>query len=229
MKTLTFGNVELIDYSCYFDGSDSFRIPEKDIETFSVEGMNGDLSIDHGRYMNQEIPVDCFITKDFRKNYIALINRLSALEGYQRLMSDEEPDVYRLAMFNESISPDVLQADRGMFTLSFNCKPQKYLLSGEQPIEVSSTATLINPTEMPAKPLLICDGTGDITINDTTITLSANTSEVYIDCDIQDAWEGTINRNPDISLTNGFPVLGKENTVSVSGMTVQIIPRWWRL
>lgn len=228
--TITFNGKSFYDFGTYYDGSKLYGTPQKEVEFFAIPGRSGDLSVESGRYSNIVREINCFIREDFKKNYPALLNYLYSQNEYGRLQTSTEPDVFMLAQFVEAIEPETgAFLKYGSFALKFNCKPQKYLLSGEQPIEVSSTATLINPTEMPAKPLLICVGTGDITINDTTITLSANTSEVYIDCDIQDAWEGTINRNPDISLTNGFPVLGKENTVSVSGMTVQIIPRWWRL
>lgn len=228
-QTLTYDGVELIDYACFFDGSDSFRIPEKMVDTYEIPGRNGDLSVSQERYSNIDISYYCFIRENFRKNYIELVNRLSSAKGYARLESSEEPDVYRLAMFNNDIQPDLYQGDQGMFYLRFNCKPQKYLKSGEIPVTIDSSTTLINPTRMPARPLILCSGTGDITINDTTITLDANTSVTYIDCDLQDAYEGTINRNPNISLTNGFPKLEEVNEISVSGMTVQLIPRWWRL
>ena len=83
---------------------------------------------------------------------------------------------------------------------------------------------------MPSKPLIEVSGTGTITINDSILQLSQNTSITYIDCDLQDAYEGTINRNPNLTITNGFPILKSgNNSVSVSGCTINLIPRWWKL
>ena len=83
---------------------------------------------------------------------------------------------------------------------------------------------------MDAKPLIEVSGTGTITINDSVLTLDTNTGITTIDCDMQDAYEGTINRNGNLTVVNGFPVLNSgENEVSVSGCTINLIPRWWRL
>lgn len=111
-----------------------------------------------------------------------------------------------------------------------NCKPQKWLKSGLDGISVSGSSTITNPTLIDAKPLLEVTGTGTITINDSELTLSTNTSTTIIDCELQDAYEGTINRNPDLVVVGGFPVLKSgDNSVSVSGCSINVIPRWWRL
>ena len=229
-KTLTFDGINLLDYSCWFDGSDSFRIPEKQYEFFEVVGRNGDLAISHDRYSNIDISFNCFINKEFRKNFIALINDLSAVNGYGRLETSDEPDVFRMGMFVSDVQPSLWQADQGSFHLTFNCKPQKWLKSGESAVTINSSTTLINPCRMPSKPLIEVVGTGSITINSSTLTLATNTGTTMIDCDLEDAYEGTINRNPDLTVTGGFPVLVSENEVSYSGFTsVKIYPRWWRL
>lgn len=228
---LTFENVELSNYQCFYDGSQVFRKPEKMIEKYSVVGKNGDLIISQDRYSNIVIPFDCHIRENFNENYHALINYLSSVEGYGRLETTEELDIYRLATFYGSIEPEMWQRnERGTFTLEFDCKPQKYLKSGEYPININGSQVVFNPTKMIAKPLIAVTGTGKITINDTVLTLSTNTGTTYIDCDIQDAYEGTINRNGNLTLSNGFPTLkAGSNTVSVSGCSILLYPRWWRI
>ena len=136
-----------------------------------------------------------------------------------------------MASFESQIEPSMWQFnDRGTFTLNFNFKPQKWLKMGENAIEINNTKSLINPTNFNAFPLIEVVGTGSITINSSVLTLSANTSTTFIDCEIQDAYEGNINRNGDLAIVGGFPVLTQENTITVSGFTsCKIYPRWWRL
>lgn len=230
IKTLTFGNVSLSDYSCFYDGSQMWKKPQRNFDMFNVPGKNGDLAIDMGNYSNITRSFNCFINKDFSRNYSSLIDALTEVQGYQRFECSEEPDVFMYALFNDQTEPDMWQFNtKGTFTLNFDFKPQKWLKMGENAIDVTNL-TLINPTHQLALPLLECVGTGSITINDSVLTLANNTTTTFIDCEIQDCYEGNINRNGDLTIVNGFPVLTDSNTISMSGFTsVKLYPRWWRL
>lgn len=228
---MVFNGVNLIDYGTHSDDSQFFTTPAKEVEFFSIPGRNGDLSISKDKYSNLTKNVKCFIREDFKKNYSALMDYLYSVEGYGRIEYDAEPDIFMQGQFVDAIEPQTgAFLHYGSFTLTFNCKPEKWYKSGEVPVVINDTTTLINPSRQQAKPLIECVGTGSIIINDSEITLDANTSVVYIDCDLEDAYEGTINRNPNISLINGFPKLVEENTISMTGFTsVKLYPRWWRI
>ena len=54
--------------------------------------------------------------------------------------------------------------------------------------------------------------------------------ELTIDCDSQNAYSGTINKNSTIKVSGGFPVMEVgETTITYSGgiTAAQITPRWW--
>lgn len=232
MKTLTFGDISLIDYGCWYDGSNYWNKPEKMVDTFSVPGRNGDLSVDTESYSNIERSFNCHINDNFPSNYKSLIDALHLKSGYQRFECSEDPDVYCMALFSSEINVSPGQLFKwGTFPLNFNFKPQKWLKLGENPILIVSSATLVNPTSMTALPKIEVVGTGSITIGTSVLTLATNTSTTIIDCEMEDAYEGTINRNGDLTITNGFPKLvSGNNTVTVSGFTsCKITPRWWRL
>lgn len=228
---MIFNGVNLIDFQTHSDDSQLFTTPTKEVEFFSIPGRNGDLSISKEKFANLTKSVNCFIREDFVKNYSALMDYLYSVEGYGKIEYDAEPDVYLLGQFVDAIAPQTgAFLKYGSFTLNFNCQPQKWLKSGDIGIPITNTTMMINPSRQVAKPLIECVGTGTITINDSEITLNANTSVVWIDCDLEDAYEGTINRNPNITVTGGFPRLIDENTVSVSGFTsVKLYPRWWKI
>ena len=61
------------------------------------------------------------------------------------------------------VKPAILRA--GEFDLKFNCKPQRFLTSGDVPVSVESGDTLTNPTLFESKPLIECKGYGSIGIN----------------------------------------------------------------
>lgn len=228
---MTFNNKPLSDFNTYYDGSQMFDTPEKDITFYSIPGKNGDLSISNDRFNNVELSVDCFIRENYITNYNNLVNYLYSQEGYGRLEYSQENDIFREGAFVKAIKPDTgAFLKYGSFTLVFNCKPQKWLKSGETAISVSGSSTITNPTLMTAKPLIKVNGIGSITINDSELVLDTNTGITYIDCELEDAYEGTINRNPNLTITNGFPKLyAGDNTIIVEDCTIEIIPRWWRI
>lgn len=234
INTIRFNNNDLTSvYGVSYDGSQLFDTPDKDVTFFPIPGKNGDLSISNDRFNNIEISINCFIRTNFKENYSNLINFLASQEGYGRLETSTEDDIYREAAFVKGIQPDTgAFLKYGQFTLVFNCKPQKWLKSGEawDYVGAGASMTLTNPSNFYAKPLISTTGTGTITIGTSSIQLTANTSTTFIDCEIQDAYEGTINRNGDIVVTNGFPVIGTGDTrVSATGATFGIQPRWWKL
>lgn len=70
------------------------------------------------------------------------------------------PDEYRIALFKGPIDPEVIFLTGGKFTLKFECKPQRYLKSGEQKITFETEGsgnttwfTLYNPTFQNARPI----------------------------------------------------------------------------
>lgn len=229
---ITFNGKPFSDFGVYFDGSKSFDTPEKDVSFYSVVGKNGDLSISNDRFKNVEITFRCFIRDGFKGGYPALMNYLASQEGYGRLETSTEPEVYRMCQLVRSVRPTTGAYNKfGSFDLVFNCKPQKFYKSGEKAIELEANSTINNPSFMPSLPIFEVQGTGTITVGDSVLALSQNTGTTLIDCEIQDAYEGTLNRNGDLTVTNGFPTLKAGTTeVQVSGFTsAYMIPRWWRI
>lgn len=233
-QILTIGGKALSDFHAWYDGSEWWRMPQKEIENLQIPGKNGDLTIDGHRFSNITIPFNCYIHKNFGQNYSNLINYLLSLTGYQRIESNEEPDVFRLGMIKAPIEPEMGQFNfRGQFSIDIDFMPQKWLKVGENRIAVNGSETLVNPTAFDAAPTLYVQGTGDITVNDSTMTLANNTGTTVIDCGAQNVYEGTINRNSDITLTdNAFPVLVPgTNTIEYgTGITsLIVVPNWWKL
>jgi len=234
IQILTIGGKSLMDFNAWYDGSEWWRMPQKEIENLQIPGKNGDLTIDNHRFSNIIIPFNCYIHKNFGQNYSNLINYLMSLTGYQRIESNEEPDVFRLGMIKAPIEPEMGQFNfRGQFSIDIDFMPQKWLKVGENRITVNGSETLVNPTAFNALPTLYVQGTGDITVNGNIMTLANNTGTTVIDCDAQNVYEGTIDRNSDITLTNNsFPSLVPgTNTIEYgTGITsLIVVPNWWKL
>lgn len=234
-----FDSKSLTDFGVYVSGEGTFSSPEREYETVEILGRSGDLHIDKKRYLNVEITYPSFILEDLRKNMADLRGFLLGKAGYRRLEDTYHPDEYRLADFKGPIDvSDVLWLDAGRFDLTFDCKPQRYLKSGEQPIEITSNRQLFNPTSFVAKPLIRVYGSGELGVGSETVTIAEHEYEYLdIDCDIMDCYYKNdyayYNLNSLVTFNSqNFPDIsvGQCGVSLGDGISKVIIwPRWWRL
>lgn len=233
LNSVTYNGVSSASYSTYLSGAGAFELPERDVEKVEIPGRNGDLFIDNGRYKNVEITYPVIIMEDFEINKRNLVWEFSKESGYKRLEDTFSPDYYRLAYFKGiEDSKTNWRYDAGHFRLVFDCKPQMYLKSGETPIAVADGDTLTNPTYCEALPLIKITGTGSFSINEDVFTLLENTSVVYVDSELREVYEGTINRNDDFERNNyDMPKLyvGENDISCDNGISLEITPRWWTI
>ena len=135
-KGLTFGGVNSLDYGIFITGEAVYNAPERSVTSIEIEGRNGDLLIDNGRFLNIEIkyPAGCFAEtqEDFKQKIESFRNAIISQISYQRLTDDYNPDEYRLAVYKSGLDVSVAVLHQGgEFTLTFDCKPQRFLTSGE--------------------------------------------------------------------------------------------------
>lgn len=235
---INYAGQDLKDFGVYISGSGTFDAPERDVKTVAIPGRNGELTLDNGRYKNIKVKYPAFIYKEFANNAEGLREWLLSQKGYQRLEDTYNPDEYRLARYSGGFNVKPLdELVAGNFDLVFDCKPQRFLKSGEEYMSVSNGDQLLNPTLMTALPLLYVSiggsGTHSVQINSDTVTISAF-GGVIIDCELQEAYSSldpTLNFNQYITLSNGkFPsLIAGVNSIAIVNCTLQIMPRWWRL
>lgn len=252
---LTFGGRPISDFSVYISGAGTFGAPERDRKSVVIPGRDGELTIDNGRYKNIKVSYPAFIAKDYSQNVAALRNYLLSFTGYARLEDTYHPDEFRMARYTGAFDGGSTKGmNAGSFKIDFDCMPQRWLKSGEQVLTgfyaiegAGMGGTLQNPTLMNAKPLIKVTLTSaeyaDITINDISVHVTNTTRAMYIDCEIQEAYDALdqSSMNQYLTLSDGeFPkLIPGENTwgLSVSSpagswdgrLDVEITPRWWIL
>lgn len=178
LKNLTFDAVSLSDYGVGLTGSGVYDAPERDVDMIEIPGRNGEYALDKGRYNNIEVtyPAGAYDASqpDFASKISDLRNALASLKGYKRLEDEYNPDEYRLGIFKSGLKVDPVHYSRaGEFDLVFNCKPQRYLKSGETEQTVTSGGTITNPTLFESQPLLKVEGYGKITIDGQEIEIQS--------------------------------------------------------
>lgn len=230
---LIFDGVNSEDYDIYIMDAKLNNGVERDYDAISVPGRNGELHIDNGRYNNVLVPYTCSIVNEADTLLQGYLAQLYSRTGYKRLEDSIHPEYYRQAAFVSNVEPTMFDwRNKGIFELTFNCKPQKFLKSGEKVVTLARSNVIHNPTLFDSRPLFKVTGTGTITVNNITITISTNPGDMVIDCDMEDAYGSNTGNNYNGYITlsmNQFPKLksGNNSITTSSGITASITPRWW--
>ncbi len=134
--SLIFDGINSADYGVWISGDNVFASPSRDVEYVSVPGRNGDLIIDNGKWNNIRLTYPAFIPRGYDSQIDEFRRVISKKKGYRKLEDDYHPEEYRLASFSAGISPNNQSAfyRSGRFDLTFNCKPQRFLKSGDDPV-----------------------------------------------------------------------------------------------
>lgn len=174
-KALEFDNVSSRTYGVYITGEAVYNAPQRDVEMITIPARNGAFALDNGRFENIEVSYPAGIFADTEADFIQAIsdfrNFLCSRKGYVRLQDEYNPDEYRMAVYKSGldVTPAMLRA--GEFTITFDCKPQRWLKSGETAVAYSNNDTITNPTLFDAEPLLAIKGYGTIGFNGYEIEL----------------------------------------------------------
>ena len=136
-NSFKFGTVDSADYNLLVAGDGTFNAPERDVDTIEIPGRNGDLLIDKGRFKNitVEYTVYCYADdlETFRTQLRNFRNALSSQKGYQKLTDTFHPDEYRLGTFISGFEAEPVMFNTvAEVVLKFDCKPQRFLFSGEE-------------------------------------------------------------------------------------------------
>jgi phage-related protein len=149
------------------------------------------------------------------------------------LETSDDPDHYWLARVENS--PRIEQRLRMLapFEIGFDCKPQRFVKSGENAIVFQQNGSLFNQYGQIALPFITLYGHGEgrLTVGDRVVEVNALDGILYLDSDTQNAYNNNGNQNLNINAPV-FPVLGDgEIPIAFRGgiERVEIVPRWWEL
>lgn len=261
-NNFSFNGTNSLEYNLYVSGDKAFDGPEKQFERIHIPGRNGDLIIYDDSYKNAEVIYnDAIVFESYGsnsyKNLTASIRSwLLSSNGYCRLEDTYNPDEYRLAQFLGPINFETILLQAGKVTLTFDCRPERFLKAGDVPLTFGSDGgDVSNPTKFASRPLIKIVSSGGIhgsmsfhnsVINTeedyAVLDIDTNSSELYIDCEgrncysyDQSAQIQNENNNVHIwSSDNDYPSFpgGSDTDIEFefdSLDEVVITPRWWRL
>ena len=184
-NTFTFGGVSTSAYGLVVEGPGDYSAPKRAVDTIEIPGRNGAFQLDKGYYENIELEYKVVVKEatqdDFLDSIDAFRNAIVSQIGYQRLEDTYHPGEYRMAMYSGGLDEDTqFHGSGAVFKVNFDCKPQRFLASGETAVSVDSGDTLTNPTLFEASPLLEIVGSGKFAINGEELEITGGNIGDYI-------------------------------------------------
>lgn len=269
LNHLTYDGVDSSSFGVFISGEGVFDAPARRGEMISIPGRNGSLFMDEGVFENITVEYPAFIGTGyeelFRTKLGDLRSWLSSRGNYKRLTDTYHPDEFRLGVFREGLEVDPKHINRaGDFTMKFDCKPERFLVSGEDPVVFTANGTITNPTLFESSPIIKVTGNGQVAIGPYIFRVSNNNWTIIIDTELMDAYLpageihyltdefGEIITNEigiDLEVVDGSSIPRNMNSYiefmnsvipkippgeveihkSASILSLEIIPRWWRL
>lgn len=177
IKKFIYDGINSKDYGLGVSGRSAYNGAKRSVEMITIPGRDGEFVLDHNRFENISVTyhVGAFSKNqpDFAQKIAALRNELLSRSGYKRLEDDYNINEYRMGVYESGLELDpVACSTASEFEIVFNCKPQRFLKSGEERITAQLGKKIINPTPYKAKPLLEVTGYGDLSINGKVINLN---------------------------------------------------------
>ena len=189
-KYFVYNGKKSSDFDVWTPSLEGLSTPQKRYTEIEVQGRNGNLIIEDGTFMNQKLTLkDCFTYQNVSENIKGLTSFLNRQKGYQRLELSWLPDEYRMAQFVGGINTTIGDWERfGKFDLSFNCKPQRFLKSGEEPTIIippiagmRATPYFVYPTTFPGYVMPANRWTIAVTVLDAPFSVSFKARYFCID------------------------------------------------
>lgn len=193
LNTIMFDGKALSDFGVFLGGDGAFNSPARIGEMVHIPGRNGSLWMDENCFENIEVTYPAFIgtpeETDFANRIMEVRSWLASREGYCRLEDTYHEDEYRLAVFKAAVETNPKQYTRaGEFGITFDAKPQRYLKSGDEPVEFYSNGTITNPTLFESLPVIAVTGNGRVNVAGHLFTVSDTTQTIYIDSELMEVF-----------------------------------------
>ena len=193
LNHLTFDNIDSVNYGIFLTKAAVFNTPERRVEKVAIPGRNGDLLIDDGSYENIEVEYSAVLCCDSAEEFASTLGEfrsaLASRGAYKKLTGSYNPDEYRLATLIEKFEVDPrAYYMAGEFKILFDCKPQRFLVSGDEPQTFYGNGWITNPTPFEALPIIAVTGNGRINIAGHVVTVSDTTETIYIDSELMEVY-----------------------------------------
>ena len=165
-----------------------YSAPKYDVTLTAIPGRDGDLISPNGRFGNVSVSYTCFLPA---KSIAELSEKLTKVKNwlytepnkYHDLTDSYDVRFMRKALFNSKLDISDECMKIGVFTISFSCKPLRYLISGLTKQTFFGAVVLTNEFIFTAKPYIKINGRGEGTLTINNKVWNFETLNGYTECD----------------------------------------------
>lgn len=193
LNHLIFDGVKSSDFGVFISGEGTFNSPARRGEMVSIPGRNGALFMDEGVFENIPGKYPAYIgtknEKEFREKLAAFKSEILSRGNYKRLSDTYHPNEFRLAVYRSGLDVEPEEYNRsGGFELEFDCKPQRFLISGTDPQVYTENGVINNPTLFESSPIIKVTGNGTVAIGPYMFTVRNSHWTIIIDTELMEAY-----------------------------------------
>ncbi len=192
-----------------------FSAPEYDAEFISIPGRSGDIINPNRRFANIKVTYTVFLA---RKNIAALAAVLRDIKGwlysepdrYHEITDSYDAEYFRYGVISGNLDIEEQLNKVGSFTVTFNCKPYKYSLAGQETVSAdASELTITNPTAFESRPYIKLYGSGAVALliqpQGRGMMISDLDEYIEIDSELMNCFKGTALKNDTVKCAE-YPV-----------------------
>ncbi|HEQ1553570.1 TPA: phage tail family protein [Streptococcus pyogenes] len=231
MRYIEFNGTKSNDLGLLLERERSIKSTNNDVDLIEVAGRDGVLIKDNERLKAVEQDFPFSLVGDVTANQQKISEWLHVKGWHDLVLSWDKDYIYRASVVNLFEIDEILK-QFGRLKVNFLIHPIKYLKIGKQSVSLVSGATLQNPGNVQAKPILKIKGTGSgvLTINGFETGLENVQGELVIDMerhlvykDVLSAW-GNIVRTE----RHRMPLfdVGQNNISWTGDFTITAVPNW---
>lgn len=216
-------------------GALEIAAPEPNMTAVTVPGRNGDLHYYDGSYKNRSASVGAYVYRpeDVKDAFGEIHEWLFGAFGYRRIETDDDSEHFMLGRIQNGADVAARLNRLAPFRLQFDCKPQRFLIYGEDAVSIDGNTFFYNPTIYTAQPIYKIFGAGDgkLTVGAYEMEIVGMEEYLIFDAETENAYKGTANQNYKIYCPRGMPFEGGGQPINFSGgiTKIEITPRWWEL
>ena len=180
---------------------------EKNIESIQINGRNGNLHIDNKTYKSKNYSIVCVLMDQTKIDDLKYL-----FDGTGTLILSTEPDREYQATIKNQVDFSKYLTYLREFPLQFELDPIAYS-KDENILEFSSNSNFEIGGTAEIAPILIIEGVGTISINNTQINIKE--TGITIDCELMECSNGEISKNNLVELDEFPKLMVGNNTITL--------------
>lgn len=252
-NTFTFGSLHSEDYGLYISGSARIGVPERPYEFAQIPGRMGDTIVGGDCLRNQIVTYPAFIAPvggsygnyaTYEAAISALRNDFLSVNGYATLTDTYDTAHYRKGCFAGPIDiSTAADLTTGEFEISFNCKPQRFLVGGDTASTIAANSDYtFDCTGKRSAPIFTVTGgpgyfylTFGSNIGSGRQVIAQATNGTIIDCERMECHDGNGNSN-NLIVSTTYPQINKpfdalETSVKLRtvDVAVSVVFNWYEI